>query len=260
MKKLFYIIPAMLVLLTSCDGFFKLDNHEGYNAEINGKFIDVKTGDTIPFEPSNGSGVIVVYEQENADGHQWDGEAAQEWRIKFDGTYANTLIFAGIYRVDLSKLPIYPQTVENLNLKRGKNNNIDFKCTPYARVDVSSVTADHDRIYITCTVEAGDPEQTPEIALVQAYCHTDKYVCTQTNKVGSNSKDTFIRKKNVPSGETVELVIQKGTYPTAFQYERPYYVRVAATAKADGVNANSYPNLSKVFKVYEDGKVEEVKF
>ena len=46
MKKLLYILPLVMFAMTSCD-WFELDNMDGHNAQVEGKFIDSKTGDVV---------------------------------------------------------------------------------------------------------------------------------------------------------------------------------------------------------------------
>lgn len=99
MKKLIFLIPSMMLLMTSCE-WFKLDNYEPYNASITGTFKDASTGNNVEQEckyvniyggniGTPTCGYLSAFEL------GWDYEAAQVWLIKYDGSYTNSQIFAG---------------------------------------------------------------------------------------------------------------------------------------------------------------------
>ena len=89
MKKLLYIIPCMVIMLTSCD-WFVLDNQSDYDASIYGSIFDSGTGALVPNELPTNYSSITVYEL------GWDAEVAQSWNMKPNGTYRNNLIFPEI--------------------------------------------------------------------------------------------------------------------------------------------------------------------
>ena len=70
MKKIFVLL-SLLVLATSCD-WFEFDNQESWNAQVEGKFLDSKTGELMQFAFPNSS-KISIYEE------GWDAEKAQTW-------------------------------------------------------------------------------------------------------------------------------------------------------------------------------------
>ena len=90
MKKIIYAFAGVLALLSfsSCS-MFKYDVLDGPNAQINGRLVDVQTGEKIGIEYYSGTsapGMLIVVEQ------GWDSEAEQGGLVRFDGMYTNNLI------------------------------------------------------------------------------------------------------------------------------------------------------------------------
>ena len=99
MKKIFVLL-SLLVLATSCD-WFEFDNQEGWNAQVEGRILDSKTGQPMQFAFPNTS-TISIYQE------GWDAEKAQTWYVKCNGTYRNKLTWAGDYRMQTVKQNFYP--------------------------------------------------------------------------------------------------------------------------------------------------------
>ena len=238
MKKLLYLIPAALMMFTSCDGFFKLDNMEGPNAQVTGKFIDKTTNEVIPIEATNSNGYLRVYQLE------WDTEAAQTWYVKNNGTYTNNLVFDGKYRVDFSYLPVYPDA-EEITLKKGANE-INFTKTPFARVKNFTVKYENGIFVANADVEPGDAAKTPKVSEVQFLVYTDKYV----HSLDSRSKNyAGATAKNVNPGHvtlTIDPSANDGNLKEEFKYPtRVHFFRVTARCDGNGVNTNGVRNVSK---------------
>ena len=117
MKKIIYAFAGVLALLSfsSCS-MFKYDVLDGPNAQINGRLVDVQTGEKIGIEYYSGSsapGTLIVVE------HGWDSEAEQGWLVRFDGMYTNNLIFAGEYSFFSKRLPCYQPENNTFTAKPG---------------------------------------------------------------------------------------------------------------------------------------------
>ena len=156
MKK-FIISIAILLPLFSCS-MFKLDNYEGPNAEVTGKLLDVVTGEMVSLEAAMSQtfswatwsmvttidyGAIVVYEQGyvpptwGGDPAEYDGkDSGQDWLVRFDGQFTNTMVFAGTYKFSTQKkLPCYDpeEGKDTFVLKEGKNR-MDIGVMPFCRI------------------------------------------------------------------------------------------------------------------------------
>ena len=108
MKKLLYLIPCLMLALTSCE-MFQLDNFDGHDAKVYGAFIDTKTNQPVPMEIYNqpGLGTMGVMRVTETG---WDSEAVQSWMVKYTGNYRNNLVWAGDYKMDFSYLNVYNQS------------------------------------------------------------------------------------------------------------------------------------------------------
>lgn len=246
MKKLLYIIPCMVIMLTSCD-WFVLDNQSDYDASIYGSIFDSGTGALVPNELPTNYSSITVYEL------GWDAEVAQSWNMKPNGTYRNNLIFSGDYKFYPVLSNYYPEE-QNFTVVPGENK-IDFTVTPYARIvnPEFSYDAANERIVATFSVEHGDPTRTSRID-TRLCVFPDRFVGQQFNSC-----------KNVP-GSAANNVVADGTTritvyvdtnsPLAendqFKYTRTHYIRVAAVATGPGVNTSRRANFSQVYALSSD--------
>ena len=143
MKKLASIITLVLSLglFASCE-LLELDNFDGPNAQVTGRFLDAKTGEKMGIESSVSSvwdwgtwsmktttvGSMVVIEQgwKGNDGQQVSED--QNWMVRFDGQYTNNLVFAADYKLDTKNLPCYEPENVDFTLKKG-SNTVDFTVT-----------------------------------------------------------------------------------------------------------------------------------
>lgn len=240
-----------MVLATSCD-WFVFDNQEGYNAQIEGRFLDSKTGDLIQFASYNTNRITVVEEG-------WDAEAVQEWYVKPNGTYRNKLVFAGKYRLD-SKDQCFYDTAIPFTLEKGANT-VDFTVTPFARVLNPSITYDaaNHKLIAKFTVEVEDPKQTSKVN-VNFFGFTDRWVSESNDNFKKNQKSSYAEKIKISDGKaevelTVDTEVASGNQ---FLYKRDHYLRIGVLAYGDA-NSNKRYNYSPVYKANSDfSKIEEV--
>jgi len=272
-KKFIYIIPIMMLLVTSCD-WFELDNFDGYDAQVQGTFVDSKTGEAVQNEyyakeivytwgswswtvKDDVTGYINAYELVSASGRVWDAEEAQRWICKPDGTYQNDLIFAGTYRLESTVNNYYPTTLEDVVLEKGANE-VNWTVTPYIRILDPVVTYNESerKIKASFKLELGDATKANSVSEVRLCAFTDRFVGSNYNYC----KDDPGAVKGwgvVADGSTVvelEIDVDNEVNNAEFQYARKHYVRIAA--KATGIdwatwtfyNPSGYYNLSPVYE------------
>ena len=254
MKKIFVLL-SLLILATSCD-WFVFDNQEGYNAQVEGRFIDSETGDPVQFAFYNTSKISIIEEG-------WDVEEAQEWYVKCNGTYRNKLVFAGKYRMDTKDQCFYPVEIP-FTLEKGKNT-VDFTVTPYARILNPKITYEGTKFVARFTVQVADAAQTSKVD-VALFGFTDRYVSESNNNFVFDEKDKNyqpngkIKKVKLTDGQAdVELSIDT-EIPSGnqFVYKREHFLRIGAVATGNA-NASKRYNYSPVYKVSNDfSKIEEV--
>ena len=256
MKKIFVLL-SLIVLATSCD-WFVFDNQEYYNAQVEGKILDSKTGQLMQFAFPK-TATISIIEEGWKDLSGAEAEEAQTWYVKCNGTYRNKLVWAAKYRMETKDQNFYPTKIP-FELKKGANT-VDFEVTPYCRILDPAITYEDGMIVARFKVEVEDPEQTPEVT-VALFGFTDRWVSDGNNNFDfDKQKDGRQKKIKTADGQTVielkiDPTIESGMQ---FVYERTHFLRIGALANGNDANANKRYNFSPVYRMSKDfQKVEEV--
>lgn len=97
------------LMVISCE----IDNYEGPDAKITGRFLDSKTGEMVGTDITNGNS-IGAYEL------GWASESRQNWVIKNSGEYTNNMVFASTYRLEFTNCNFFPFTVDNFVIEKGR--------------------------------------------------------------------------------------------------------------------------------------------
>ena len=240
MKKILLVLP-LLAMFTSCD-WFKLDNQDAWDAQIEGRFIDSATQENVQFAFPNTNTMTVVE-------LGWDKEATQSWNTKPNGTYCNKLVFAGDYKMQTSNSNYYPLTKE-FKINKGANT-VDFTVVPYARIKDFSLTYDASskKLVAKFKAEHGDKTKTNSMA-AKIFVYTDRFVSDGFNNYNTWSPATPC----ADDGATVnELTVDVSNPNFNGNYSnRTHYIRVGVVAKGAGVNNNARYNFSPVYAVSKD--------
>lgn len=231
MKRIPYILSLILaisLLTVSCE----IDNYDGPNATIAGKFIDSTTGELVGTDISNGNS-LGVYEL------GWKTEAKQTWVVKNTGEYENNLVFASTYRIEFTDCNFYPFKVEDFVITKG-GNTYDFTVTPYLRVVNPTITYDGGNKTVTARFSlqtGGDNVRLNEIRL---FAFTDHWVGNYV-KFPITSASCYKRVANNGVSATVtpetiyELTMDVSANASLFKYSRNYYFRIGALASVPNV-------------------------
>ena len=256
MKKILAIL-SLLIFATSCD-WFVFDNQASWNAQVEGRLIDSKTGQPLQFAWPNTSSISII--EEGWKDHLGEPvEKAQTWYVKCNGTYCNKLVWAGKYRMETKKQNFYP-VLQQFELKEGANT-VDFTVTPYCRILDPVITYEDGKIVARFKVEVEDASQTPNVD-VALFGFTDRWVSDGNNNFDFDKKQKDGKKKKIKNADG-ESVIELKIDPTVesgmqFAYKRDHYLRVGAVATGSENSGKCY-NFSPVFKMSSDfSKVEEV--
>ena len=128
MKKiLFLLLSITLLSLSSC---FKLDNWDAPDCTFHGTVYNEYTGE--PVLASQNDWQIRIWER-TWKGHEGGAVSHQELRIKQDGTYQNTKLFAGTYDMLPYNGSFWPvDTAKEVVLKNKTEKN--FTVAPYVRI------------------------------------------------------------------------------------------------------------------------------
>ena len=258
MKKIFVLL-SLIVLATSCD-WFVFDNQEYYNASVEGKITDTKTGQPLQFAFPNTCKISII-EEGWKDKAGNPAEEAQSWYVKCNGVYVNKLVWAAKYRMETKDQNFYPVTIP-FELKKGENT-VNFEVTPYCRVLDPQITFEDNKIVARFKVEVEDIAKTKTVD-VALFGFTDRWVSDGNNNFDFDKvqKEGQLKKiKNADGTSVIELKIDPFNEKESgmqFAYKRNHYLRIGARAYGDANTSKRY-NFSPVFKVSSDfSKVEEV--
>lgn len=288
MKKISYLFAAalMAVSVSSCE-WFELDNTEGYNASIHGAILDSKDGKPVPSEIYGWSfwgysGTTTGYF--NAYELDWDGETAQAWNIKNNGTYRNNLVVVGTKdHPDYSRFRVeslqgnHFEFSQEITVNKG-DNEINFTVTPFARVLDPKISYDaaDKKIVAKFKMEFGNSE-VKGMRFARLCCYTDRFVGSNFNNCANDPGALLTNCTDLADGTTeVALTIdtQLAANAAEFQYTREHFVRIGICAVGDmamtqvwdwatwsmktdyapvGVNStNLRYNFSPVFRISDD--------
>jgi hypothetical protein len=260
MKKLIYLIPMML-LMTSC-GLFQFDNYETYDASIKGAFIDETTGVNVQQEcvyTVSFGGTISSYTTGYISAYElgWDYEAAQNWLVKSDGSYLNTKIFAGKYRLEAQQNNFYPIVKSDVVLKEG-SNTVDWTVVPYVRIIDPVITYDAtvSKFKAAFKCQYGDATKADSIYKAVFCIYPDVFVgmsCNNSDDPGASKKAVDI----VCDGTTVNTLYIDPAYVSTkhnseFKYSRTHYLRIAVCSigtKGKNFNSSYHYNFSPIVPI-----------
>lgn len=246
----------MLLFITSCE-MFEIDNYDSYNASVSGVFIDATTGENVEQETvynnlfggiitNRTSGYISVYEL------GWDYEAAQYWLIKYDGSYSNTKVFSGSYRLEANENNFYPEKKENITISKGANT-INWNVTPYVRIIDPEITFDDsvNKFKATFKLQYGDASKANTIYRASFCCYPDQFVGIALNNC-KNDPEATMESGIVADGTTINTLYidpQNVNNSTEFEYSRTHYFRIAVCAVGDGYNTSRHYNYSPTISI-----------
>ncbi|NLZ19554.1 MAG: DUF3823 domain-containing protein [Bacteroidales bacterium] len=261
MKKIITFISSIIALfsLASCD-WFMLDNLDGWDAQVEGKIVDIATGEPIQMEQGNTIQVRELYGAQYDHTNQlgkkgWDGNSTIGWAIKNNGTYVNKLTFAGDYTF-MATGTNFTADEQSFSLKKGANT-VDFKATPYLRIKNPRITMAGKVINATFDVEVAVAGT--KVSRVEICVFPDRWVRHSQNNCASDPYSFVVNPTETSFALSVDpdrVVNNIKVNADEFQYDRIHYIRIAALGTNPSNSSNRY-NYSPVYKL-EKGQITEV--
>ncbi|MBV4360458.1 DUF3823 domain-containing protein [Pinibacter aurantiacus] len=237
--KSFKILSLGVSLLFFASSCVKMDTYTGPDASLTGNVIEDGSKNNVQTCSGNFS---IRLEQLS-----WDSTPApQDIPVKYDGSYQNTKIFSGHYRVSIHGGAFWPVAPEEMDISSGTVH--DFKLTPYLTIsDFNAEMTDSTTLRLTYSLDA-PVAGIPKILEVQPYLNTTQivgpgasiYDFSDLNKIAVN-KDWADFNDADKNGEIIVSNLIPG---------RIFYVRVGV--KFDNNDKSS--NLSNVIKITVPGK------
>ena len=193
-----YILSCLMVFMLSSCGYFEYDNYEEPNSGIEGTVVDKKTNELYCSETAN-SYKIEYYELSWEEAGHANTQARFFWG-KADGTFTNTKIFAGEYRITLKEGAFYAPDPEIVTLEKGEMTKLDYAVTPYARVNIDEITLSgtkQNNLVIKYTVE--DTQKEIDITNVDKGVYTlseaQVFISSKSPNVGVNNTESKYRNR-----------------------------------------------------------------
>lgn len=254
MKKILYLLGAVL-MAASCS-LFEMDNYDGPDAAVSGRIIDSKTGENVPVECKYGNFFGGAYMGAPTEGYfsviqkGWDYEKAQYWHIKYDGSYVNTQIFSGTYRIEAAANNFYPVTKDDVVFNKG-NNTLDWEVVPYARVIDPVIEYKDGKFVASFKCEFGDAGKANSIVDAKLLCYPDAFVGIYCNYCGNDPG--AVSTEIVADGRTVNVLTIDPSLPAnnaEFKYTgKNHYFRIAVCAEGEGYNTGRHYNYCPTVKI-----------
>lgn len=252
MKNYFIILNMALMATSACS---KIDNYAAPDQTLRGRIIDAGTGKNMPGEVSgeNGTGTRIELRELS-----WsDNPTPQYLATMQDGTYNNTKIFAGHYKIsaDGAFVPLVqtgPNPVDKskeIDIQGGVTE-LDFTVEPFLRVEWvgDPVLNSNGTVSAKFIVTRGtnDPNYQLNVTDINLYITNYPYVGSN-----ANSFDARYSTRVSYSGTTGNnLLGQTLTFTTtggALPGKRDWYLRVAART--------TFPNLGRPYNYNEVKKI-----
>lgn len=136
MKNITYCLLSVMVLMTSCE-LFKLDTYDIPGETLQGSLKDGE-GNSFISEQPNGFKIRIIEEGSSTPRDFWG---------KDDGTFLNTKIFRGTYKVVPTDGAFFP--VDTVTTEIGGVTTLNFEITPFLTIDatISAVGEDLKATY-----------------------------------------------------------------------------------------------------------------
>ena len=252
MKNTFYHIILGMALI-STGACKKIDNYAAPDQTLQGRIIDAGTGKNVPGEVSgeNGTGTRIELRELS-----WSENPTPLYLATMqDGTYSNTKIFAGHYKIsaDGAFVPLV-QTGANpvdkskeIDIQSGVTE-VDFTVEPFLRIEWvgEPVLNPNGTVSTKFIVTRGtnDPSYQLNVTDINLYINNYPYVGANANSFDARYSNR-VTYSGINGNNLLDQTLTFTTIGGALPVKRNWYVRVAART--------TFPNLGRPYN-YNDVK------
>jgi hypothetical protein len=224
------LAAGMLMAGASC---VKKDNYDAPEASLEGNLFDQNSKNNIQTATGN---VTIRLEQLS-----WSATPApQDIPVKMDGSFKNSKLFKGHYRVSIKGGAFWAVPPAEIDIDKG--TKYDFNLTPYLYLNSFTTKLDSNQLTLRFSMQA-PIEGMPSVAEIQPYVNTTSMVgpgasirdYSDVYKVAVNKEWADMS----PADKSPEFVI------TNLVKGRTFYVRVGVRFNNDDKSSN----LSEIIKV-----------
>ena len=252
MKKItsFILGTAILMSASSC-ALFELDNYDAPEETLRGRVTDQKTG--APVLTDQGSEGIRVRLTELS----WEGNVTpQDFSCMPDGTFQNTKLFEGEYRIEVDGafIPLVRETTDGTPLADGSQvhkikgvTEVEFKVQPFLNVEFTELPqVSNGKITAKVKVTRGVSKEEFKELIEPMGSYKDEYtnitdiqlLVSYSSSVGYRARDEVWSNEIKYEGSAFDIIAEngdevtimsKGTIPSG----RKVYIRAAARINYD---------------------------
>jgi hypothetical protein len=159
------LLGISILAISACT---KTDNYNGPDASFEGRVIDVTSGENL--QTSQGSTQIRLEQI------SWSATPSpQTIPTKFDGTFKDTKLFKGKYRIIPTNGAFWP-IYDTVTLDINSGTKHDFEVTPYVKITNFTTTLDGTTLRLTFTIDPPIVAGLPNIRTVQPFINVTKMV------------------------------------------------------------------------------------
>lgn len=227
------ILLGVSMMLAS-SGCIKKDNYPGPNASLQGSLFQDGTKNNIQTCSGNFN---IRLEQLN-----WSATPTpQDIPVKVDGTYENTELFSGHYRVSVKGGAFWPIAPVEMDISQGTTH--DFQLTPYLTINNLTHALSGDTLTLGFTLVAPVDAGVPTIIDIQPYVNTTKIVGPGASIFDFSDANKLTLNKDwanmSPADKSPQLMI------TNLIPGRTFFVRVGVRFNNDDKSSN----LSEIIQI-----------
>ena len=222
MKKIL-LISLVCLAAASC----MKDNLGGPNAALYGECVDKATGELIGQDIYNGS--FIRYAEQG-----YSTEKIQYMYFKPDGTYRNSQMFSGVYNIYLNQSNFVPDTLRNVEIKKGENH-LELRLTPYISLfDVNIEQTSATTVSATFKLRQNTEDKVKKIGI---FVHREAAVGNGT----CYDKWEVAVDNDVPDTYTMSISLNLANASSDIVRGKTYYFRVGALSAASAAKYNYAP-------------------
>jgi hypothetical protein len=222
----FFLSIIIAGILSSCE----VDNYEPPSAELFGSFIDQETKEPVPSSIVNGTQIQLI-EQGWVENQT---NITQTLVVKNDGSYQNSMIFPGKYKISVVNgnfQPIAPIEMTEIN----GSTRLDFPVRPYLRITDATIAKNGGKVTATFKVQktAGD-----SLRSIGLFSHPNVSVSANVSVTTTTLPITTA----TPSSKvhTLEIDLSNANFIAG----RTYHFRIGALSSAPGAGYNYGPTIA----------------
>lgn len=224
-----YAFLLSLFMLSACEN--DIDNYKAPEGGIAGIIYDEETKEPIPLPVQGNAGTLVNLFEQNTSATK-----SIDFRAKQDGSYENSLVFNGDYKIVVNG-PFVGDCTADVTVNG--QTKLDLTALPFSRIDVTTNLSSDNKVTVNYNVtKTDDTFKLAEVVAMWNFApgvdiNSSNYASRASLNVAPNGAHVFDLSKEKPFQDNLHKIKANGNR---------VYVRIAA-------KVNNVVNYSKVVAV-----------